>query len=285
MNDDEKQFADFVSDIRFDDTPLPGHREKLEQNLLQLLAKQTPRQTNLWRTIMKNQITKYAAAAVIIAIAAVGIIITDKLATPAWAIEQSIDALRKFNAIHFSGTMLDEHGSETSFEAWVRADSKQATADSLRSETGTGQIDVVWQHRRYEYDPRKQIVYLTENYGPVMSPWPGAGMLEAYKKLAKDWHESYGKDSSTGRACVFVTGSFSPPAAPEPRSLWIQFDVESKLPVSFKQWENLTREGPPRYYVQSITYLENLPDNVFEFKIPEGAQIIEKRPGRDASGK
>ena len=39
MNDNEKQFKDFVRQIKLDDTPDPDHRDKLEQDLLTALAK------------------------------------------------------------------------------------------------------------------------------------------------------------------------------------------------------------------------------------------------------
>lgn len=69
MNDSEKQFEKFVSDIKFNDTPDYGHRNKLEQRLLAAMAKQPrqkPQPLKIWRIIMKSRIIKLAAAAVII---------------------------------------------------------------------------------------------------------------------------------------------------------------------------------------------------------------------------
>ncbi len=40
MNDNERQFGNFVSNIKFDDTPDSSHRDKLEKDLLHVLAKQ-----------------------------------------------------------------------------------------------------------------------------------------------------------------------------------------------------------------------------------------------------
>jgi len=76
MVDYEKQFENFVRGIDFDDTPDPKHRDKLEQNLLTVLAK-TSRRPNplreIWRTIMNSRMTKLcAAAAVLILVATVG---------------------------------------------------------------------------------------------------------------------------------------------------------------------------------------------------------------------
>ena len=69
MNDNEKQFEDFIRDIKFNDTPDPKHRDKLEQGLLAAIQKQ-PRQRQqplkIWRIIMKSKITKLAAAAVVL---------------------------------------------------------------------------------------------------------------------------------------------------------------------------------------------------------------------------
>ena len=57
MNDNEKQFKDFVSNIKFDDTPDSEHRDKLEHNLLCAMAKR-PRRIKIWRIIMKSRMTK-----------------------------------------------------------------------------------------------------------------------------------------------------------------------------------------------------------------------------------
>ena len=76
MTPNEKQFENFVNNIEFDDTPDPGHRDKLEQNLLRALAKQTRREDSplkIWRTIMKSRMTKLAAAAVIIIAVLIGL--------------------------------------------------------------------------------------------------------------------------------------------------------------------------------------------------------------------
>ncbi len=63
MNDDERQFENFVSNIKFDDTPDSDHRNKLEQDLLRVLTKQ-PRHKQqplkIWRIIMKSNMTKLA---------------------------------------------------------------------------------------------------------------------------------------------------------------------------------------------------------------------------------
>ncbi len=227
---------------------------------------------DIWRIIMTSKMVKLTTAAAVILIALFGITFIDKAVTPAWAIEQTIELLKNFNGMHVTGTMLDDEGKEVSFEAWARANEGQTASNHLRLVTGTGEIDVISGDRRYQYDPAAQTVKLTEGYGEAIGIWFGADFFESLKKIVLDWNETYGKDPATDRDRIFVTCSH--PAAPSPRSLWFEFDVESKLPVSFKQWENMAREGTPSFYVKSIKYLDDLPDETFHFEIPEGAKIV-----------
>jgi len=255
----------------------PELDQRVHDDISKALAesKQTqpaPTGPNIWRIIMENKITKLATAAAVILIALLSITVLDKAVTPAWAIDETIDLLKEFNGMHVTGTMLNEEGKEVSFEAWARANEDQTASNHLRLETETGEIDVVSGHRRYQYDPATQTVKITEGYGQAMGIWFGADFFESLKKIVLDWNETYGKDPATDRDRVFVTCSH--PAAPGPRSFWFEFDVESKLPISFKQWENMVREGAPSFYVKSIKYLDDLPDEMFQFEIPEGARTI-----------
>jgi hypothetical protein len=212
----------------------------------------------------------------VILIVVLGITFLDKSVTPAWAIEDTIDLISQYNGIYFTGTTLDEQGKEMFFEAWARANEEQTASDSFRLESSNGQVFVVFNHVCHRYDPQTNVVTITEGYGPAISPWPGAQLLETLKKTTFDWNESYGKDPATDRDRVFVTCSH--PAAPEPRSWWFEVDIESKLLVGMKQWENMVRKGIPRFHATSIKYFEDLPDELFHFEIPKGAQTVTHLP-------
>ena len=96
MTDKEKEFKNFVRDIRFDDKPDHNHREKLEQKLLSVLNSQPqhkPQAMKIWRFILKSQITKLATAAVTIVAVALLVTIFNNSTSMVWAIEQSIEAL------------------------------------------------------------------------------------------------------------------------------------------------------------------------------------------------
>ena len=119
MNDNEKQFEDFAHQIKFDDAPDSDHRDQLEQDLLNAFAKKPPRQTILWRKIMKTRITKLATAAAIILIAVLGITFLDKSTSPAYAIEQTIQASHSIRYIH-TKSFWPPH--EEPMEAWIEFD-------------------------------------------------------------------------------------------------------------------------------------------------------------------
>ncbi len=106
---------------------------------------------SIWRTIMKNRITKFSATAVIV-IAVLGGIhhFTGSIdgASVAWAIEQTIEALEEIDSIYISGTMLDENQSPVDFKIWAKANSKdRSRSGDYRSESEAGQITVALKER------------------------------------------------------------------------------------------------------------------------------------------
>lgn len=116
MNDNERQFEDFVSNIKFDDAPNPSHRDKLEHELLCILAKQTTRRREICRTIMRSSITKLAAAAVIVI--AVLISISTFNGTTAWA--KVIKALGEVENVYIVSTMTMPDGTKAKAKWWLR---------------------------------------------------------------------------------------------------------------------------------------------------------------------
>jgi len=102
MDDNGKQFEYFVRGINFDDNPDYNHRDKLEKDILAVLAKQTQQQET-WRIIMKSPITKLAAAAVIIIAVALSIIFLNKSATPAYGITDLPELFEQARVMHIQG--------------------------------------------------------------------------------------------------------------------------------------------------------------------------------------
>jgi tetratricopeptide (TPR) repeat protein len=90
-----------------------------------------------------------------------------------------------------------------------------------------------------------------------LNPWITGKMLATLKSFADDWQEIYAKDEQTGQDRVFVNCSYKPLSS----SFWFVCDPESKLIVEGKYW---------------------ISDGVFDFQIPEGAKIIERKEQNEA---
>lgn len=289
MNDDERQFEDFVSNIKFDDTPDSDHRNKLEQAILRVLTKQ-PRHKQqplkIWRIIMKSNMTKLATAAVIIVAVVLTVTILDRTVTPAWAIEDTAKALDQFNGIYLSGVfgvpiekisrgedLVLRDGENMSVEFWMQANEERTRSENYRIEAGDGTVWSVCNNMTYRYDPKNNTVRVQSGRGIEMSIWPcGGDYLLKVQEFMQDWQVMYGKDAVTGRDCAFIT--LSNPS--QGQSWWLEIDLETNLPVRAKGWHNTRREGTPSMNFERIIFSEKLSDDIFEFEIPEGATVIEE---------
>jgi len=231
-------------------------------------------QPNLWRLIMKSQITKLATAAVIIIAVVLSITILNKSATPAWAIEQTIEAIEGFRAIYGSGIKVDENGEEFEFELWARPNKDGTGSGDFRMAPKGGQVIVVneQQNVTYKYDPGKNVVLVESGNRFHWRPWANGKYFRTMKDICGDWREEYGEDESTGRDCVFVTAR----NLESNQSFEFQFDLETKMPVRAKGWFNSDFKGKPTYEVDNIVYNPILPEGVFDFEIPNDAKVIDR---------
>jgi outer membrane lipoprotein-sorting protein len=289
MTESEKEFKNLVRDIRFDDTPDYNHREKLEQNLLAALSQQSqhkPQALKIWRIIMKNQITKLAAAIVVIVAIALLVTIFNSSTTIVWAIDQSIEAMSRYNAVVVEGLDTErtwkENGSleQMPFKSWAVANEDHTMVKKYRHEINGVPILITNGEKTWRYDLQTNTVRVENRPYIASECWCGSQFLEQIKSFLGEsipWEVTYGKDPATGKQRAFLKIAWLDERYNGPRSMWIEFDVESKLPVSLKQWENANWEGPAALVVEKITYHEKLPDDLFEFEIPEGATVIEQK--------
>lgn len=293
MNDDERQFEDFARNIRFDDTPDPDHRDRLEQDLLAALAEATrhkkPMET--WRIIMKSRTTKLATAAAVILIGIFSITVLDRSTTLAWAIEDTAEALDQFNAVYIYGVaapslqaleqgfdkeiieaVLKERKMPIEVEFWAQANEQRTRSENIRIETGDGLVGTADAEKTYIYDPISNTVYVQQGCHIMIEPWlSGDFLLKLKKEFTKDWNVRYGKDSSTGRDLAFITCT----APALSHSMWIEIDLKTNLPIRLKIWHNTKLECIPAYDMQRIAFFEELPDEQFQLQIPEGAKVAE----------
>jgi hypothetical protein len=224
-------------------------------------------QPSLWRIIMKSRVSKFAAAIIVIGVV-LSFFASERLSTQAWAIEQTIEALKYLRAIHMVGVVPGGTA-----EIWMRANETgtQSTRTVVRGSHGA----ITWTKdgSTYHYEPSQNTVYFENAITIGMAQWLGTDLLEMLSQ-AKNVEVVRGTDAATGRDRVMLSCSMIDVHGPQ--SWIIEFDVASKLPVTLKQWQNLDRSGPPTFDAFKLTYYEDLPDSMFEVHIPGNPAYTEK---------
>jgi len=234
-------------------------------------------QPNLWRKIMRSPIMKLAAAAVIIFVIVLGINLSTK---PAWAIEQTIEALKHIKAVYISGYTSYKGSGRVPFEVWARPNSKDSSASGdFKLVEGDKHISFSSEKSNLTYVyskyPTGDVVYITEGLNRSSTPYPTSNLFEQIKALAKNWREDYRRDEITGRDSVFVT--FDGMSINDAGYWLFEFDVETKLPVRASVWWDKNYQGQPHIEIDKMIFDNQIPDNTFAFEIPQGAQVIDCR--------
>jgi len=234
--------------------------------------------------IMKNPFTKLAAAATIVLAAVLSITFLNQTATPAWAIEQTIEALNNIKVIHLVGYAKYPDQPRSALEGWAMPNSTdRSVSGNFKLIEGDHHISIANEKENVTYvytrHPNGDVVYLTRGLNRVCNPFPASDLFRQFKQIGSNWIERYGKDEETGRDCVFVT--FVGPSV-DTASYWkFQFDLETKLPIHGGVWWSENYEGEPHFDYTAIEYGCELPEGFFDFDIPEGTQIVDCRELRD----
>lgn len=236
---------------------------------------------SIWRTIMTSKTSKLTAAAV------VGVVVLfavfGSLTRPAWAIEQTIEALKNVKAIHIAGRVhYPDRQIDAAIDIWAAASSSDPSlSGDFFYREGEDHVCVASEKENLTYvsgrceGPNTTVVYITEGLnrrGPI---FPSGDMVEEFKKAAQHWQEEYRPDPATERPCVYVT--FAGPAVNGARYWSIQIDLDSKLPVRAAVWFEEVRQGPAHFEYSGVTYNPTLPAGLFEFSMPAGAQVVDCR--------
>jgi outer membrane lipoprotein-sorting protein len=241
---------------------------------------------SIWRITMKSPITKIAVATLLIIACLMGVFMFNQTSGVAWAIEQSIEAASQYKAILIEGFDTErtwrKDGSleQRPYKSWAVANGGQTMIERYRHEVDGVPIITTNGQKTWRYDPNTNTVHIENRPYIASECWCGSQLLEQLKGFHDSgviihWEVTYDKDPATGKQRAHLRIAWLDERYNGPRSLLIEFDMESKLPVSFKQWENPNWEGQATLVGEKIKYYENLPDGLFEFEIPEGATVIE----------
>jgi outer membrane lipoprotein-sorting protein len=246
-----------------------------------------PAQPAIGRRIMRNPVVRYGIAAVLVLAAVVGFTLFRHTGNTAWAIEQSIQALDKYRAVLMEGQAAEslwrEGGSSAlrPVRTWAVANADQTAIEKYRDEMDGVHVLTTDGHKTWRYDPQTNRVTIENRPYVGGEYWVGSGFLAQLKQgrdagILTQWKETTAKDPATGRLRVVLQIAWLAARWNGPRSLRLEFDPETKLLVSLKQWENAQWEDPASIVTQKLTYYESLPDELFEFQIPPGATVQEQ---------
>jgi len=206
---------------------------------------------NIWRIIMNSRITKPAAVAVVILAVVFGVTLIDRSATPAYAIEQTIEAMRSISSVRAyisDGEVLMQINPETGWEECYRVDQEDV-------------LTVATPEKTYYYHKDDNLVKISDEYI--------IGMEVRFSRFIEDmadWAQEHNRkmdhrlefdqDLQKEVIKVYVTPGQGNSGGPDT----INVDPKTKLPISF---------GSIR-----LEYNVPIPPGAFDFEIPEGAEIV-----------
>jgi len=216
---------------------------------------------------MTSRASKLAVAAVIVVVA-LCLTVFDGFTQPTWALDDAIEALKNFGAVHVVGAFPGGTA-----EIWMRANASKTQSTDVVVKGSRGAITWTKGGSTYQYEPDQNTVYYEHALTIGMAQWLGPELLEMLR-TARNAEVVHGRDPATGRAHVLLMCSLIDVHGAQ--SWNIEFDVASKLPVAFKQWQNLDRSGPPTFDAFKVAYYEDLPESVFRIQIPGNPAYVQK---------
>ena len=226
---------------------------------------------NIRRMIVKSRIMKLAAAAVIIVAAVLATSLWDRSTPTAYAIEQTIEAMREITTIHILGTTVD--GGQ--LDIWVTTDQETGEHDHFYFDSPHS-TTVATPGEAYIYDKQSNTVTHLIGGHDIRSDVRFGRFIEDMSDVAK----SLGTEIQVD--CVYdpirAKEVILLVLEDESHTLESKVDPETKLPLSLKI--TVGGEQQPGHYGQSIDEIHYdlpLPEGVFEFEIPDGAEVIEKQ--------
>jgi len=259
MNDNQAYFENSFRQIRFDDSPDPNHRDQLEQQLFAAYTKQTHKAA-IRNLVANSKIAKLAIAAVLVLAVALSVIpMLERSATPAYAIEQTIEALNDVMTAHIVGK--DWNGNHIEF--WCSINPNTGLSDHIYAETAEFNIASA-PHGSCVWDKQGNVMRLTNRVLATNA----MRFQHIFEDLAEGLDEessisiSKQKDADSEREFIVIK------ALTKSQEFEIFVDPDTKLPTSLHFYRADNTEQVLKT-AEHINYNEALPEGVFDFEVPE----------------
>lgn len=225
-------------------------------------------QPNIWRIIMKKPITKLATVAAIILIAVFGITFLDHSVTPAYAIEQTIEALKNTKIVH----MLCRDWNGKKFEMWMSLNAEGYPEYCYSYWPDYEVTNISTPTVSYQYNKKMNRVLISKGnlyHFDIRFDKMFEDIQEAVLKNENNV-KVYREAASSGGKNLIVA------ICEEDAETWkIFIDPETKLPVGLHCLKGRNRPGDFIRDFDEIRFDEELPAGIFEFEMPEGAVVTD----------
>lgn len=221
---------------------------------------------DMWRIIMKSNMTKYTAAVAAMIVIGVSVFV---VSLPSYAIAETVEAVGRIRNLRMS--IVKE--SQTA-QMLMQINSQTGHVDYIRmNEQGTGDVIITIPDQTYIYRKQQnQVTLLPQelltndlNFKDVINSLvEQTGAQGGRVIITKRLHEPEQKEliiAAITRADKSVAGEFL-------------IDPDSKLPL----YIGIEGADGTLNYMGPIEYDIPMPDDTFEFVIPDGAEVIDNRP-------
>lgn len=225
---------------------------------------------NIWRIIMNSRITKLATAAVLILAVVLGVSLLDKSATPAYAIEQTIQAMRSVSSVRAYCTYWD--GSKG--EVCVQIDPETGQEECYYADIGN-LLTVATPQKTFYYHKDKNLVRI-RNEHVLAAEVRFSKLFEDLPDLIQrlngklDFKSEF--DQNLQKQVIRIYAYIPAQKDFGEKEFIIYVDPKTKLPINTE-----TLKAAPGQGVKSVDRFEynvKIPEGLFDFEIPKGAEIV-----------
>ncbi|MFC1764392.1 hypothetical protein ACFL6U_20255 [Planctomycetota bacterium] len=238
---------------------------------------EAPYESSAWsgwdvgRIIMRSRIGKLALAAlVVVSVLLIGFP-GQWGESSAWALEQTIEALKPYRAAYLSGTLMSKDGHPTAFEMWMRANPTGVASQEMLLRTTAGGLVWVSEGKSYQHTRGDKTVYYEDALTQGISHWFGPHL---FILLGQSDHLEV--TESRDERTLVMRGSTINMNGPTAWEFVVNRDTH--LPVSVKQWSTMDHSGAPGFAATEILYYDDLPDSTFQPEISQEVTYQEIPP-------
>jgi len=218
-----------------------------------------------WRVIVSSRIVQLAAAAVIVVVLLLGLHMWDLLGTQAYAVEDTVAALRKIETAHAFCT--DWQGRR--FEMWIQPNPATGRNDFISLvEPERNSIAVSTPQVSYIHDTRQNSVRFIRGQ-VITSGLNLASIIESLAERADKKEDAVVITRKTTDRYGEVIALHYTGAVYE-REAWI--DPKTKLLLGLANIR-CSNPGEVTKSIDEIRYNEPVPDQLFHFQCPDNAEI------------